>query len=118
MNNIDKYKITLNRFTAEISEPLDRELRTLITLEADIYDVSQPDNGDGTVNQVFKAKLVGTTIVKQGKTKVLVAKSKRSQSQIMRLEILKRNDSEEYYQRLMSKFINNLDGVIEFLKDK
>lgn len=115
---VDKYKIVVNRFTAELEEPLDRDLRSLVTCEVDIYDVSHPDNGDETVNEIYKAKLVGTTIVKQGQKKPIVAKSKRSQSQKMRQAMWCINPSEEFYQLYTDKIIANLESIIEFLKDK
>ena len=117
MESISQYKIKVNGFSAELEEPLDRSLRTLITIEADIYDVGTPDNGDGTFNKVYKSKLVGSTIVKQGDKKPILAKSKRSLSQRLRLTILE-EDTEEAYDVWMNKLINNWEDVREFLKDK
>jgi len=120
--NIDRYKITVNRFTAEIDEPLDRELRSLVTCEVDIYDVSHPDNEDGTVNEVYKAKLVGTTIVKQGEKKPIIAKSKRSQSQKMRFSVERVADEvgvsgEELYIKMTNKIIAHPLEVWNLIKD-
>jgi hypothetical protein len=114
---IDKYKITLNRFTAELQEPLDRTLRTLITAEAEIYDVSNPDNHDNTYDQVYKAKVVGSTIVKQGDKKPVLTKSKRSKSQKLRQAIWAINPNEDFYDITMDKIINNIEEVIELTKN-
>jgi len=115
---IDKYKIKLSSFTAELPEKLDRDLRTLITAEVDIYDVGMPDNQDGTYDKVYKSKLVGTVIVKQGENKPVVTKSKRSASKRLRSAMWYLNPDEEFYQKSVDKIIANLESVIEFLKDK
>jgi len=114
---IDKYKITLNRFTAELTEPLDRTLRTLITAETEIYDVSNPDNFDETYDQIYKCKLVGSTTVEQKDKKPVLAKSKRSKSQKLRQAIWTINPSEEFYDITMDKLINNIEEVIELTKN-
>ncbi len=112
---IDKYKVTINRFTAELDEPVDRHLRTLITAEVDIYDVSTPDNHDGTFDKVYKGKVNGTTILKQGEEKPpLVAKSKRSQSAKLRMAIAgEAGHDEEVYTRVMSYIIDNIADISE-----
>lgn len=112
--NIDKYKITVNRFTAELPQPLDRELRSLVRTEVDIYDVSYPSNEDGTYDTVYKAKCVGTTIVNQGEEKPpIVAKSKRSQSQKLRMAIAKvAGHDEETYTKVMSYIIDNAESLV------
>lgn len=116
---IDKRKIKVNPFSAECDVPLDRELRTYITIEADIYDVGYPTNNDGTFNEVYKAKLVGATIIKQGEKKdLIICKSKRSPSERLRASIWRLNDDEEYYYVLMDKIIANIESVAEYLKDK
>lgn len=116
--DIDKYKFTVNRFTAELDSPIDRDLRTLVTIEADIYSVDTPSNEDGTFDKVYKAKLVGSTIIKQGKKKPILAKSKRSASKKLRSALWYINPEEEFYQVTISKIIANLEDVVEFLKDK
>jgi len=116
---IDKYKIKVNNFSAELEKPLDRSLRSFITIEADIYEVATQDNQDGTFNEVYKAKLVGSTIIKQeGQKSVIKGKSKRSQSQKLKIAFWKENPDEEFYDIYTDKIINNLPEVIEFVKDK
>lgn len=112
---IDKYKLTLNRFTAELDEELDRDKYIVITTEAQIYDVSSPENGDGTYDKVFKAKVCGRTIVKSGDEKLLLAKSKHSRSQALRRTIQKDNPDEEYYEKCMNALISNWDDVVDYL---
>lgn len=112
---IDKYKIILGRFTAELEGALDREARTLITTEAEIHDVSKPTNNDGSYNLVYKAKVVGTTIVKQGDKKPQICKSKRSASQKWRFVLQGIEPSEEFYQAMMNKMLANPQKVVDFL---
>ncbi len=116
--NIDRYKIKLNTFSADIEEPLDREARTLITCECDIYEESEQSNNDGTYNKVYRAKVNGSTIVKQGDKKPILAKSKRSPSQRLRMAIHSLNPDEEFYEIEIEKIINNIEEVIDFLKHK
>lgn len=113
---IDKYKVTLNRFTSEIDEELDRGKYMLITTEAQITDVSTPDNGDGTFNKVYKAKVCGRTIIKQSEEKIpLVAKSKHSRSQALKRLILRDAPDEQYYENCMNALIANWEDVLDFM---
>ena len=116
--DIDKYKLIVNRFTAELEGEIDRNKRTLVTSEVDIYEVSTQDNQDGSYNMCYKSKLVGSTIVQQGEDKPKVAKSKRSQSQKLRAALWSINPEEGFYQTMMDKLIINLEDVIDFLKDR
>jgi hypothetical protein len=115
---IDRYQIKLNTFSADIEEPLDRDKRTLITCEADIYEESEKDNGDGSFNKIYRCKVNGSTIIKQGEKKPILAKSKRSPSQRLRMAFNSINLEEEFYQLYMDKIIANLEDIIDFLKDK
>jgi hypothetical protein len=115
---INQYKLKLNTFTAELSEPLDREARTLITCEADIFEESEQSNNDGNYNKVYKAKVNGSTIIKQGEKKPILAKSKRTSSQKLRQAIWSINPDETFYEIIMGKIIANTEEIIEYLKDK
>jgi len=112
---IDKYLIKLNTFTADLDEPIDRDKRTLITTEVDCYEVSEKDNVDGTFNQIFRCKVNGSTIIKQGDNKPILAKSKRSPSQRLRMAFMKENPDEQFYETYMNRLIANLSEVIDFL---
>lgn len=116
--NIDKYKIKVSTFAAELEAPLNRDLRTILQTEVEIYEVSTIDNQDGTFDEVYKSKVVGSTIVKQGDNKPIIGKSKRSASQRLRWAFNDINESEDFYQIYMNKLIENLPEVIEFLKNK
>jgi hypothetical protein len=114
---ISQYKIKTNTFTAELDEPLDKDLRTLITIEADIYAVEDRDLQNGEADKIYKAKLVGSTIVKQGDKKPILAKSKRSDSQKWRLALRAINDSDGYYERFMPKLIARAEEVVELIEN-
>ncbi len=66
---IDKYRIKVNGFSVELDKPLDRNLRTMVSGEMEIYEVSTPDNQDGTFSEVYKCKLVGSSLIKQAGSK-------------------------------------------------
>ena len=114
-NSIDRYQIKLNTFTADLDNDIDPDKRLLLTTEVDCYESGKRDNGDGTFNQIYRCKVVGSTLVKQGDNKPILAKSKRSASQRLRMAFNKLSPEEEFY-LYMEKLINNLDEVIEFLK--
>ena len=114
--NINEHKITVNRFSVEIPEELDRDLRTFIQTETEIYDVSTPDKQDGTFDKVYKAKVVGSTIVKQGDKKPMLAKSKRSLSKKLRSVCWHDNPDEDFYELFINGIISNYDEVKELLK--
>jgi hypothetical protein len=113
--HIDRYQIKLNTFSADIEEPLDRDKRTLITCEADIYEESEKDNGDGTFNKIYRCKVNGSTIIKQGEKKPILAKSKRSPSQRLRMAFNSINPDEEFYENSMNKIIAKLEEVLEII---
>jgi len=115
---INQYRLKLNTFTAELSEPLDREARTLITCEADIYEESEQSQNDGNYNKVYRAKVNGSTIVKQGDKKPILAKSKRTTSQKIRLAAWHYNPDEEFYDIIGTKIVSNFEEICEFLKNK
>lgn len=112
---IDKYKIKIKAFTAELEEPLDRTRRCFILTEAEIHDVSHPDNHDGTFNEVFTAKVVGATEIKQG-NRVVKGKSKRRYSQRLRGQIFYKSeeegkDAEKEYEKFMQFLLAENDLV-------
>lgn len=114
--DIKQYKIKLNTFTAELEQPLDRSLRSALTTEVDIYSVEHPSNDDGTCDEVYRGKVVGTTIVSQGDEKSpVLAKSKRSRSAQLRASLWKVDPSEEYYDKVMGSIIANPEEIVDFL---
>lgn len=113
---INQYKISLNKFTAELPEPLDRELRCLVTTEVDIYSVEHPTRDEGEYDELYKAKVVGVTIVRQGEEKApVLAKSKRSPSKKLRQRIWQDDPDEEYYDKCMNAVISNWDDIRDYL---
>jgi len=118
--DIDRYKLTINRFTAELPGEVDRNLRGFIKTEIEIHEVATQDNHDGTFNQVYKAKVVGATELEQ-MGNVVRSKSKRKHSQRLRGSIFYLAqelgvDEEELYDRFMNGVIANAAGVWEFVK--
>lgn len=113
---IDKYKLKLGTFTAELGE-LDRDQRLIIQTEAEIHSVETQDNGDGTFDQVYKAKVVGATETQQGGV-VVKGKSKRRNSQKLRAAIWNINPSEDFYDWFFDSLLMNLEETIDALKEK
>jgi hypothetical protein len=117
MENIDRYKLKVRSHEIELEAPLDRDKRLFVLSEMEIFEVGSVDNNDGSFNQVFKAKLVGSSEIKQ-EGKIVKGKSKRSSSQKLRQAIWVINSDEEFYESVMGKIIRNLEDVVEYLKDK
>jgi len=111
---IDKYKIKVYSFTAELEGFLKRDQRTIIQTEVDISSVESVDNNDGTYDEIYRAKVVGATECKQGGL-IVKGKSKRTQSQKWRNTLWNINPSEEYYEQIMNKMIANPEEVIQFI---
>lgn len=103
-------KIQINRFTSELGAELDRDKRTMILTEVDIYAVEERDNQDGTHSKIYKAKVVGATDVKQG-GEVYRGKSKRSWSKKLRQASWKLGV--DYEEELMPQIMANLEQIIE-----
>lgn len=116
---IDKYKLTLSRFTTELDEPLDMSLRGVIMTEVDIYAVEDRDNQDETHDRIYKAKVVGATEVRQGgeKPKIIKGKSKRTLSQRWRGAVYHHDPSEEYYEQTMEKMLANSEQILSYLDE-
>lgn len=116
---IDKYKLSVSRFTTELEEPLDKSLRGVILTEIDIYAVEDRDNQDETYDRVYKAKVVGATEVRQGgeKPRVVKGKSKRSLSERWRGAVYYHDPSDEYYERIMEKMLTHSEQILSYLDD-
>ena len=112
---INTNKIKVNVFTAEIDGELDRDARTILLTEVEIYEVATRDNQDGTFDQVYKAKVVGATDIKQGE-KLVKGKSKRSWSQKLRQAVWKLGAD---YDGFMAFLFTRLESLIdEYQKSK
>jgi len=114
MENIDQYKLTVNRFTTELDKPLETNLRSAIITEVEIYETAYRDKQDGTYDQIYKSKVCGATEIKQGGI-LVKGKSKRTQSKKLRQALWSINPEEEFYQDIMNKIICNIEEVVEFL---
>jgi hypothetical protein len=116
MNNmIDKHKLTVNRFTAELEEELDAGLRCFVLTEVEVYETAMRDNGDGTFDRILKSKVVGATEVKQG-DKTVKGKSKRRHSQRLRGTLYYKAEEDgleidEEYEKFMNWLIANSGTV-------
>lgn len=104
-------------FEAELPGPIDRDARTVITSEVAIYEVSHPDNEDGTYNEIYKSKVCGATEVQQG-DKRLKGKSKRSNSTKLRHRCYAQVQDEGYYDWFMNGIMMNFDDVEDLLVSK
>lgn len=115
MENIDKYKLKITNQTIELEGGLNRNLRTYVLAEYEIYEEGEQDNQDGTYNKIYKAKLVGSSEIKQQgeKPSIIKGKTKRSQSQRLRAALWAINPEEEFYENTMNYIINNIDDIIE-----
>lgn len=117
VKKIDKFLIKIGQFSAELPGEIEEALRTLVTTEIDLFATEIRDNQDGTFDKVFKGKVNGTTIVKQGDKKdAYVCKSKRSPSQRLRSRAWAYNPDDNFYEGLIDRLINNFDEVVDFLK--
>lgn len=115
---IDKYKIKVRGFTAELGEELDDTLRTLVTTEMDIESYKYVNKGENNeYDLVYNAKQNGVTIVKQSEEKVVKTKSKRSQSQKLRQLCWSDNPEESYYEWFTNGVIVHYDKVKELLNE-
>lgn len=119
--NIDKIKIKVSSFTAELEKSIDSNLRCFVTTEVECGETAMVDNGDGTFDQVFRTKVVGNTVLNQ-QGQIVKGKSKRGSSQRLRGAIfyhgigMKVDDEEKHYEEIMDKLIANFPAVYEFLK--
>ena len=111
---ISTLKLKVNSFSTEIEEELNRNKRTVIQTEVEIYSEETLDNQDGTFTQVWKSKVVGSTICKQGE-EIIKGKSKRTNSQKVRLKCFHDDPSEEYYDKFTTKLLERWEEVNDLI---
>ncbi len=128
MNNSEK---TINehilRITGSANLPNGLEIgkRYILEIEADIYDISQRDNQDETMNLTYKAKQTGNTKILDNGKIIIKAESKKTRSQKMHGAIWVQHNMlgltepfEEYYDRIMRKMTVYIPEIISFLETK
>lgn len=110
--------------TAQLEEELLIGHDLHLNATANVYKREEVDNGDGTVNVVYKAKLL-TVQVRNDLGVLIKSSAKKKQSQAMRFAIeayrqehAPERDEEEFYTMVMNKIMINLDGIISaFVKE-
>jgi len=103
------------RFTGNvaISHELKRQYDYKFLVTATVNRAEISDNEDGTLSVIYKAKMIMAETQGEGEKIQTVAKKGWSTSQKLRWEIQRENDSEEYYQKIMTAIRANLDEIIQ-----
>lgn len=119
---VDKHKLVINRFTTELEDELDSNLRCFVLTEVEVYETAMRDNEDGTFDRIVKAKVVGATEIKQG-DKTVKGKSKRKLSQRLRGALYYRAEADglnidEEYEKFMNWLIVHNTTVWEMYKQE
>ena len=122
---IDKYKLKVSRYVIELDGEIDRNQRIDVTSEMEIYDLSNPDNQDGSFDQVYYTKCVGKSSIAQGE-RVIRGKDKSKQSKITRGAIMALQDEVEkldvdkeiFYQEMQKAIRRHLPTIYEMVKSE
>lgn len=85
-------------------------------------DGERRTNHDGTYDEIIKSKPAGQIKISDYETRTYI-KTTKSKSQLLRRKIIDlvpsdKIDEEIFYNTEMDKIINNIEAVIDFLKDK
>jgi hypothetical protein len=111
--------LQINRCKFNIPDPLDYKSYT-VAMFIDIKDIARPDNDDGTLDIVYKAKATGELIVQDEHKKVYIKTDKRSQSQKLRAQIIATNDTDqedtEHYKDMMIDIRHFYPEIKNFIK--
>lgn len=114
------------RITGSVNLPSELELgkRYNSQIEIDVYDVSEIDNQDGTINRKYKVKMTGVCLIDDGNN-IIKAKSKSSISQKLHAAIWYYHNQEgivedfdEYYEKIGKKIVAYVPEIIQFLSSK
>ena len=110
--------LVINKSQFNIDRPLDYKDYT-IAMFISVTDISRPDNQDGSIDIVFKAKATGELIIKDEFDKVYIKSDKKSLSQRFRFALYNFNesnmDNKEFYNWFMGKMLHHKDSVIPML---
>ena len=86
----------INRCKFNIDKAMDYKDYT-VALYVSVNDISRPDNEDGTIDIIFKAKATGEMIVKDEFEKIVVKADKSSQSYKLRGQVVQDLDIPDNY---------------------
>ncbi len=101
--------------TSEIPTTLEMGHDYVVAGKLSVTSIEKIDQENGEFEFCHKSKLHSIELVnKLGKT--VKGKAKGSQSQKLRWSIMEKENTEDYYQLVMSKLIENLDEVLTVLK--
>lgn len=105
--------------TAQLEEALKMDHDIHLNATANVYKREEVSNQDGTVNVVYKAKIL-TVKVLDDLGVLIKSSAKKKQSQALRFAIesyrqdkFPERDEEEFYTFVMGKIIDNLEVVVD-----
>ena len=100
--------------TIGIPEMLETGHDYIIAGKMSVTDINKHDEDNGNFLYTHKGQLIQLEFInKAGLT--IKGKAKGSQSQKLRWSIMEKENTEEYYQKVMSALIENIDDVISYL---
>lgn len=111
--------------SVNLPEGLEQGMRYLVETEVDVYEITDRDNQDGTINRTYKTKQSGIAKILSPGKKIIKAEAKKSRSQKMHAAIWYYHNMngltepfEDYYDRIMAKANAYMPEIIEFLNTK
>ncbi len=100
--------------TCEIPTTLEMGHDYVVAGKLSVTSIEKIDENNGEFEFCHKSKLHSIELVNRlGAT--VKGKAKGSQSQKLRFSIMEKENTEEYYQAVMSALIQNLDDILTYL---
>lgn len=96
-----------------IPESLDTQKAVMLGVESHIFEAAKRDKEDGDFIITYKARAVGFPIVSQGEKKY-ATQVKSSKSKAFRWKVM---EYSEDYDQFMQKMMDNMDDVVEFVRN-
>jgi len=125
MLSVNEHILKISNAGVSLPEALELSHRYHISLEADIVDVTDRDNQDGTINRIYKAKPSGNIDLLEEKGRIIKAKDKPSVSRSVHGAIWHYHNQngimenfDDYYYRTGKKMAAYMNEIIEFLNTK
>jgi hypothetical protein len=122
---INEHVLKISSAGVNLPEGLEQGHRYLITTEADVYEITEKDNQDGTIDKIYKVKQTGVVTVNFDGGKVIKAKEKGSVSRSLHGAIWYYHNEQgyvepfdDYYHRIGKKMAAYMPEIIRFLESK
>jgi len=122
---INENILKLSSAGINLPQKLEQGFRYKIETDIDIYEITERDNQDGTINMIYKGRSTGEVSILNTQGKLIKAQEKKKVSQSIHGAIWYvhnfgglTEDFNNYYERQGKKMASYMPEIIKFLDSK